>query len=1256
MPSQKISQLPIVLTITPNDLYPLVQSGTNFAIKFSSIQTAILSALTSGQLPTITLTGDVTGAASGGSIPIVVQSVGGATASNIATSVSAYLASTPSNTPNTLVKRDTSGNFSAGTITANLIGAASANVLKSGDTMSGDLDMGGNNINNVTNVFGEQRLFTTNVVKVKKNPGYGEFSSIAAAIASITTASASNPFFVQVGPGIYTEPQLVMKPYVYVGGLDFESTIIQPSNPAAHLIVASDNSAIFNVLLTGVTGSGQALVYYASTTNTVTTSFWVENVKFGSSDTLAIADGTNGYSNLFVNSCKFGGPYQFNKGFIAKTTGTTYGKITIKNSTSTQMTAPYPVDMFVCDGVSCEIGLKSVIAKTGVTGGGGNGVRIRNGGTLRAISLDIEGFSKGLWVENVGANPTIIGQTIVFVDNIQDIQIDHPGTTGALTASANDDTKVFINSAATQLGYSIIGLEDGDTVISGKLKQTQPDGTFTDLSTLASSSGPTGLLSNGDIEPPISGTTVTVKAGIGYLQKSDGSLRKITWPDTPLSVPNNSENWLYFDSTGTLQQSGIMPDAIQNIILGKVVTGVGKILLIEESGFLANKISNKIGTALRNGLGAVFSNGSIVSETDTRKLNIAPGQYYYGEREFLSQGANPTTFTAFYRDGLGGFIDVPLQTTIDNANYDDGTGTLAPITTGFYAKHSLYMVGDSTQDFDSEAYFLVYAQARYNSLVLAEQAALPNPPNFLSGSVVLIASIIVTPDNANIVEIRDERPIISSKRISTVAATSFHHNLLGLNDFDDHLRYLPVDGSRPMTNDLPMGTHNIVNAGTYNNVVVENHHARHQPGSGLDELPTGAAVTQTPDQANAVGISTSLSRADHIHNIPTATAVGLSASSVNTQGVASTFSRSDHTHAISSGIPVTQTPNQSNATGTSANFARADHIHNIPTGIPSTLNATNTNTQGTAAAFAQQDHLHAISTGAATTQIPNQTNATGSSANLARADHIHNIPTGIASTISSNSNTDGSASAFARQDHSHQLTANIALLDQIPQYDGSNWQAVYPETSSPARAYRIFEEWLAPAASGDKGWTTSLVGGGSIADTIGVDSGHPGVLQLRAGNAAVRSASVNLGPTVMFIGGGIINIEMLVNLQTLTNAVFRFGLGDQNSADHNNGIYFEYNSGVSANWLIKTANGGTRTTTTTTSVATSATWNKLIISINAAGTNASFTINGVSVGNISTNLPTSAIAPNLQAISLGTTFSPVWIDYFNMYQRFTVSR
>jgi hypothetical protein len=94
------------------------------------------------------LTGDVT-AAGPGSVAATVASVGGSSAANINTAELAANSATAANTASKIVARDSSGNFSAGTITANIIGnvtgnltgtvtgAASLNVLKAGDSMTG---------------------------------------------------------------------------------------------------------------------------------------------------------------------------------------------------------------------------------------------------------------------------------------------------------------------------------------------------------------------------------------------------------------------------------------------------------------------------------------------------------------------------------------------------------------------------------------------------------------------------------------------------------------------------------------------------------------------------------------------------------------------------------------------------------------------------------------------------------------------------------------------------------------------------------------------------------------------------------------------------------------------------------------------------------------------------------------------------------------------------------------------------------------
>jgi hypothetical protein len=81
------------------------------------------------------LGGDVTGTQGN----TVVASIGGQSASTIAGSAAAISSATSSNTPDTLVKRDASGNFNAGTITATLSGNATTATTASGvNAMAGD--------------------------------------------------------------------------------------------------------------------------------------------------------------------------------------------------------------------------------------------------------------------------------------------------------------------------------------------------------------------------------------------------------------------------------------------------------------------------------------------------------------------------------------------------------------------------------------------------------------------------------------------------------------------------------------------------------------------------------------------------------------------------------------------------------------------------------------------------------------------------------------------------------------------------------------------------------------------------------------------------------------------------------------------------------------------------------------------------------------------------------------------------------------
>ena len=80
------------------------------------------------------LTGDVT--ASAGASATTVAQVGGVTASNVAIAANLANAATNANTASTLVKRDASGNFTAGMITANLTGTVTGNATNVSGTVA----------------------------------------------------------------------------------------------------------------------------------------------------------------------------------------------------------------------------------------------------------------------------------------------------------------------------------------------------------------------------------------------------------------------------------------------------------------------------------------------------------------------------------------------------------------------------------------------------------------------------------------------------------------------------------------------------------------------------------------------------------------------------------------------------------------------------------------------------------------------------------------------------------------------------------------------------------------------------------------------------------------------------------------------------------------------------------------------------------------------------------------------------------------
>lgn len=682
----------------------------------------------------------------------------------------------------------------------------------------------------------------------------GDFTSVSAAVASITDNSSSKPYQIIVGPGLFVEAQIVMKPYVTISGAGDSVTILQAANPAIPLILGVANAEVKNCKISGASSSGSAGIYHEAGVSDPSGVFFVRSCLFennyyhfhNKSSVVATMDRMDG--------CRVVDNDQTNTVILTESTGGFDCSVNITNFLLRDFTALYPVNFIKATGTKAFIRL---LASTIRANASGKALWANNGATLKIYGCEIEGFDYGIFSENVGVGSAVdvLG---VDVDCVTwDLNIAHPGTTGHFEGSASN-SRVFINSSAayrvnfsdpnpsSQFGNIVLG-DIGTGISHAKLFN---------LTKLTSRSSAMGLISGGVLSKG-SLLTLNVTSGSGFCEDTSDDIVEITWSGQSIAVPASSSRYVYFNSSGTLSLSAALPILTDNILLGRVSSNSTQLEYLEQTKMNSYHPSNATALFQRNALGPIFSNGSLVTETGTRQLQIGAGKYYFSSNEFNPSGASPATFDAYYRDGGTGFTEVSAVSTVDNAYYDSGTGTLTALTATYYAKHALYLVGDGAD----EEYILVYSQVQYSSLVLAEQGNLPLSPGFIDDAVVLIASIIVREGTTNIIEIRDERPVIGFKASGVSAATT-HGNLLGLSA-DDHPQYLLVNGTRAMSGSLNMGTNTITNAGTINAVSITAHASRHLP-NGADPLTTATAIEIT-DATNDVGVQNSMARSDHIH-------------------------------------------------------------------------------------------------------------------------------------------------------------------------------------------------------------------------------------------------------------------------------------------------------------------------------------------------------------------------------------------------------
>ncbi len=673
----------------------------------------------------------------------------------------------------------------------------------------------------------------------------GDFSSVKSAVDSLSGTSETNRYVIEIGPGEFYEEEIDLstKPYVSIVGSNIQTTQIFASASNQNLFKMGIANEISFLSLNDV-GVGYAAILAD------------DSGDFSQAHKVSFYNCDIGIKILsLTNDTLFYGEYVDFNG--------TFSQAVCVDSQDSGFLAFANIENFYCfpgltgsmAGCVYNVGAELNVSISTLEGAGNDvAFYLENGGKLNVTATDIVGYETGIWVPNIGTASNFDFSAVTMDDNVSiPLKIEQPFTRGFFQGSAFNHN--LIQNASEDVYWNFLDRFDGELNITRKASVTFIDGTTTDLTTLVFETAPMGVIEGGVISI-VSGVTISVDAGYGYLMTSSGDVHKrIDWATSEIALPTNNSEYIYINENEILTFGASLPDIETNILLGRVVTYNGSVLFIDNTRVDTRHADNKLNLFNRKAIGAIYESGSLVTEGSTYSvLDVSQGSYWFGESNFTPSGGLTVSFNQVYRDGFGGWII--SSTTSVTGQYDNDSGSLITMSASYYTKHTLYVVGEGVD----ERYLLVVGQTQYLNLVDAEDAALPTPPSYFEDGVAAIASIYVQEGTLGILQIEDIRPVLGFKS-SGVNATSDHGNLLGLSD-DDHPQYLLVDGARPMVGNLQMGSNSITGVGQVNGVTVQSHASRHLP-NGADPLATG--VPSTVGTTNTEGTANAFARQDHVH-------------------------------------------------------------------------------------------------------------------------------------------------------------------------------------------------------------------------------------------------------------------------------------------------------------------------------------------------------------------------------------------------------
>ena len=253
-----------------------------------------------------------------------------------------------------------------------------------------------------------------------------------------------------------------------------------------------------------------------------------------------------------------------------------------------------------------------------------------------------------------------------------------------------------------------------------------------------------GHLSGGEITDAGS-AEIDISSGVGLIRASEddeSTLYPFTWPETlGLAIPTDTLRFVVVEynsgspqvvlySTETYEYKTAFP-------IGFVINE-GDVLYINNTPHNAGRSSGRLvrkDYEVNGRERANLTGGLYLANTGTRNLAISEGATWFrGIRSAFAAFDTSISdeFDAYYRDGVGSWTKIASLTQWDNANYDDGSGTLASMITNSYTSLWFYLSPDNS-------IIMVYGQVNDNTLnnVLNGQPPSTLPLRLDHGSMLL---------------------------------------------------------------------------------------------------------------------------------------------------------------------------------------------------------------------------------------------------------------------------------------------------------------------------------------------------------------------------------------------------------------------------------------------------------------------------------------------------------------------------------------